>query len=95
MNPHNENEIIKFCGGTENTPCKYICFIDKDCDEFECPKCNKLACPKCILPVHNNKTCKEMKTKNNNPILEKIKDKEKLQACPNCGNLVQKTEGCN
>jgi len=64
-------------------------------------RCNREFCSKCQVIWHRNESCAQYQSRisdkncaNEEKFLLMI-EKEKWMACPNCGAMIEKTEGCN
>merc|ERR1719384_1204512 len=66
-----------------------------------CPLCNAVMLkPRCGVLYHMNKTCEEyaaemkMKTSDADEEFDKLTKLKKWCKCPNCGLVIERTEGC-
>jgi IBR domain, a half RING-finger domain/Zinc finger, C3HC4 type (RING finger) len=90
------DEIVFHCPGTD---CEYICTVEKNTAEFECPKCKHKCCPMCKEDTHKGSSCEEYqewKKENSeaDKLFNKLLEDEGLLRCPECGAAVQRISGC-
>lgn len=84
-----------------NAPdCKGGIFLEGDYARFQCPVCSEQRCVRCNVKWHHGQTCeqyKEWRAANDagDDQMATLVNSGDVRVCFQCGNGVQKSEGCN
>lgn len=81
------------------TDCRELLIDDEDDEgdiitESECPYCRRLFCAQCKVPWHDGLSCEEFERDVQDDGLRLLVEENNWQACPECGAIVEKIDGC-
>lgn len=84
------------CKGRPGFNCNRCFKIDKMFDIIECNSCGNFMCPRCDERYHGSTECYEISifkrlTEDSTEFVEMLNYK----LCPNCGDAVERNQGCN
>jgi len=97
---HLHDDQLKCCPGPD---CGKIIPIESTSGTRACPYCNHEFCGKCLKTHSNVTTCEEHVRLSQHPENQTEEEqanqeymrREGIKACPGCGVLIKKSEGCN
>ena len=80
--------------------CEHVWYIASKLEgkKLDCPECKKSYCVKCKAEWHEQKNCRKARRyrdKQTDEFFDKYASKMKYKKCPQCGQTIERTRGCN